>query len=122
MTGKTRRSSSSKRYGIGERPGGFTADVQDVGAGRHQGPGLGQGRGMVEEAAAVGKGVGGDVEHPHDQRARRRQKRPPRPDGAQNLPEAGERRRARHGYACWSVEWGRDFRGFRGFFRVLERV
>ena len=86
-----------QRHGIGKGPGGFAADIQDVGAGHYQGPGLGQGGVRVEKAAAVGKGVGGDVEHPHDQGARRRQERRPDMTALRNLHQAGGMGQARHG-------------------------
>ena len=55
ITGMTRRSSSSRDDRIGKGAGGFAAHVQDIGPGRDQGPGLGQGVVMVKKAAAVGR-------------------------------------------------------------------
>ena len=54
-------------HGFGKGPGGLAADVQDIGARGHQGPGLGQGGGVVEVAAVVGEGIRGDVEDAHDE-------------------------------------------------------
>ena len=57
--------------GGGVGPGGFAADVEDVGAFVEQGDGLGEGAfGCVlggVEVAAVGEGVWGDVEDAHDE-------------------------------------------------------
>ncbi len=57
-----------ERDGLGPGPGGLTADVDDVGALGHHVEPVGHGAlgGGVE--AAVGEGVGGHVEHPHDER------------------------------------------------------
>ena len=67
-TGTTRASSSSS--GTGSAPGreDSPADVDDVGSLGHQLEPVGHGAlgGGVE--AAVGEGVGGHVEHPHDER------------------------------------------------------
>ena len=54
-------------HGFGIGPGGFAAHVQDIGAGGHQLPGVGQGHGRVEMGAMVGKGIRGDVEDAHDE-------------------------------------------------------
>ena len=45
--------------------GGFGADVEEVGAVGLEVQGLVQGGGGVEEAAAIGEGVGGEVEDAH---------------------------------------------------------
>ena len=65
-TGSTRLSSSAASTGLGAGTGRFAPDVHEVGAlspqfetAQHRDVGIG-----IE--AAVGKGVGGDVEDPHD--------------------------------------------------------
>ena len=57
-------------------PGGFGADVDDVGAFLDHPLGMLERDGRIEELAAVGEGVRGDVEDPHD-------------DGAVLAPAAG---------------------------------
>ncbi len=54
---------------LGARTGGLSADVEHVRAGRDQPSRLRDGGRLVEEAAAVREGIGGDVDHPHDQGA-----------------------------------------------------
>jgi len=49
---------------------GFAADVDDVGSLLEHAEGVGCGCSGIEEAAAVGEGIGRDVEDPHDECAR----------------------------------------------------
>ncbi len=52
-------------------PGRFRADVDDVGAFGDESPRMLDGRGWIEEPAAVGKRIRRDVENAHDQRPAR---------------------------------------------------
>ena len=54
---------------LGSRPGGLATDIDQVGAVGGQRPAAADGVLEGEEPAAVGEGVGGDVDDAHDQRA-----------------------------------------------------
>ena len=56
-------------------PGRFRADVEDVGALLGHGAGVRDGLGRIDEVAAVGKGIRGDVEDAHDHRPPARKQR-----------------------------------------------
>ncbi len=74
MTGRMRVCSSSGGEGSGVGACGFAADVEDGGACVEHGEGLGEGSlgGVLGgvEVAAVGEGVGRDVEDAHDDGSR----------------------------------------------------
>jgi hypothetical protein len=58
-----------RRNPQGARSGGLTADVHQVGALRHQGDARRDRQLRLDESATVAERIGGDVEHPHHQRA-----------------------------------------------------
>ena len=64
-----------RRYRLGAAigAGGFRADVEDIGALFRHDAGMGDGLAGIDEFAAVGKGIRGDVENAHDQRTAARQ-------------------------------------------------
>ncbi len=71
MTGRTRRcSSSGGRPGVFAGTGGLASDVDDVGSLLEHSERVGCCCCGIEEASAVGEGVGRDVEDSHDERAR----------------------------------------------------
>ena len=71
MTGRTRRSSSPGVGSVGARPGGFTADVDDVGPLGHEPKPVPDRVVGVEPLPAVGERVRCHVHHPHHQGATR---------------------------------------------------
>ena len=105
--GSTRRSSSSAATGVGARAGRLAADVEHVGARGDQREAVRDGGVGVEEAAAVGERVGGDVDDAHhrapgDRHARPvehrraayrrsgREARGPRRHGSEAVPGVGD--------------------------------
>ena len=64
-TGRTRRRSSASSTGSAPGSGRLPAHVEHVGPRRHQGQAVGHGRVGIEVPAAVGEGVGGDVDDAH---------------------------------------------------------
>ncbi len=61
------------RYGAAVGAGRFGADIQNVGTLRDHPARLVEGGRWIEKTAAVGKGVGGDVEHAHHDRPAKRE-------------------------------------------------
>src|SRR6185436_4583493 len=61
----------------GARAARFAADIEDMRAVLDQAVGVRDGRLRILEAAAVGKGIGRDVHHAHDQRTTEREGKPP---------------------------------------------
>ena len=59
-----------RRHRLGARPRRFTADIEDIGAFLHQRDGVGDGAFGRVEAAAVGEGIGRDVDDAHQERRR----------------------------------------------------
>jgi hypothetical protein len=60
------------RNRLGAGPGGFAADVQDLGPLGEQPPGVGERRLGREVGAAVGEAVRRDIDDPHDAGSGRR--------------------------------------------------
>ena len=74
MTGKTRRNSSASPTGSGPRAGGFAAEIENFRALGDEFQRLRHGPGRVEKFPAIGKRIGGDVDHAHDERRARKDK------------------------------------------------
>ena len=87
-TGCSRRSSSSAETGCAPiGPGGFRADVDDVGALGDHAPGLRQRALRRDELPAIGKGIRRDVQHAHHGRIRPGQQRRAAPDDLPGRPQ-----------------------------------
>ena len=108
-TGMTRRSSSTTGHRLGPGPARLAADVEQVGAFVDQPRACSTAAVGVEDPAAVGEAVGGDVDDPHHPAdtirlpptASRRRRRPGPARGRR--PASAGRGRRRAGASAWHV-------------------